>query len=139
MTNFSRRDFLKLTTDGLLALGGMLGLGGLVRFLSYEMDPAPPSEYDLGPAINFRPNTTSLLMHIPAVLVCKGLDEFIAFSLVCTHLGCTVEQKNDQYECPCHGSVFNREGQLEKGPAERALQRLLVTKNEEGNLILHMK
>jgi Rieske Fe-S protein len=73
-------------------------------------------------------------MHIPAALVCKGLDNFSAFSLVCT-----VEQKNEQYERPCHGSVFNREGQLEKGPAERALQRLRVTKNEEGNLILHMK
>ena len=138
MSKFSRRDFLKLTTDGLLALGVALGVGSLFRFLSYEMDPAPPSEYDLGPSVNFRPETTTVLMHIPAVLVCKGNDDFLAFSMVCTHLGCTVEQKNDTFECPCHGSAFDGEGQLQKGPAEKSLKRLRVTKNEEGNLILHM-
>ena len=138
MSKFSRRDFLKLTTDGLLALGATLGLGGLFRFLSYEMDPAPPSEYDLGPAVNFQPNTTTVLMHIPAALVCQGNGKYLAFSLVCTHLGCTVEQKNDKYECPCHGSVYGSEGQMEKGPAQKGLRRLRVTKNEAGNLILHM-
>jgi cytochrome b6-f complex iron-sulfur subunit len=138
MSKYSRRDFLKLTTDGLLVLGGVLGLGGLFRFLSYEKDPAPPSEYDLGPAINYLPDTTTVLAHIPAALVCKGHNEYQAFSLVCTHLGCTVEQLNDTYECPCHGSVYDSEGQLRKGPAQKSLRSLKVTKNGEGNLILHM-
>jgi cytochrome b6-f complex iron-sulfur subunit len=138
MSKYSRRDFLKLTTDGLLVLGGVLGLGGLFRFLSYEKDPAPPSEYDLGPAINYLPDTTTVLAHIPAALVCKGHNDYQAFSLVCTHLGCTVEQLNDTYECPCHGSVYDSEGQLRKGPAQKSLRSLKVTKNGEGNLILHM-
>lgn len=138
MSKFSRRDFLKLTTDGLLTLGGVLSLGGLLRFLSYEKDPAPPSEYDLGPAINYLPDTTTVLAHIPAALICKGNDEYLAFSLVCTHLGCTVEQLNDTFECPCHGSVYDSEGQLKKGPSQKSLPRLKVTRNAEGNLILHM-
>jgi cytochrome b6-f complex iron-sulfur subunit len=138
MKKISRRDFLKLTTDGLLVLGGLLGLGGMIRFLSYEMDPAPPSEYDLGPAVNFLPNSITLLMHIPAVLRVSPLSEFTAFSLVCTHLGCTVEQKNDKYECPCHGSIYNRDGEVQKGPASNPLKRLRVTTNDQGNLILHM-
>lgn len=137
MNKFSRRDFLKLTTDGLLTLGGLLGLGGMIRFLSYEMDPAPPSEYDLGPAVNYLPNSTTLLMHIPAVLLVTDTG-CLAFSLVCTHLGCTVEQKNDGYECPCHGSIYNREGRVQKGPANSPLKRLRVTTNDLGNLLLHM-
>ena len=137
MDKLSRRDFLKVTTDGLLILGGLLGLGGLVRFLTYEMDPAPPSEYDLGPAVNYLPNSRTLLMYVPAVLLVTDTG-YTAFSLVCTHLGCTVEPKDDQYECPCHGSRYNREGQVEKGPAQNALKRLRVTTPETGNLILHM-
>ncbi len=43
-----RRDFLKLTLDSLLAFGGLLGLAGLIRFLSYKTEPPQPTEFDLG-------------------------------------------------------------------------------------------
>lgn len=137
MSKFSRRDFLKLTTDGLLALSGLLGLGGLIRFLSFEPDPAPPSEYDLGPATNFPPGSQSMLLHIPAVLIHND-DGYLALSLVCTHLGCTIDQKDGTFECPCHGSIYDDEGYVRKGPAKDALKRLRITTTEAGNLILHM-
>ncbi len=133
----TRRDFLKLATDGLLTLSGLLGLAGLVRFLSYELDPAPPSEYDLGPAVNFPVNTRSMLLHIPAVLIHDG-EGFRALSLTCTHLGCTVEQKDSGFECPCHGSLYNSRGEVNKGPAKKPLKSLRVVSTEEGKLILHM-
>gem|GEM_PF-4880246 len=41
--SISRRDFLKLTLGSLLAFGGLLGLGGLVRFLSYKSEPPQPT------------------------------------------------------------------------------------------------
>jgi cytochrome b6-f complex iron-sulfur subunit len=137
MDKITRRDFLKLFTDGLLWLTGALGLAGLARFLSFELDPAPPSEYDLGPATNYPVNSTSMLLHIPAVLV-HNEDGFYALSLVCSHLGCTVEQKEGGFECPCHGSLYSREGEVIKGPAKLALKRLRLTTTEEGNLLLHM-
>jgi len=137
MSKFSRRDFLKLTSDGLLALSGLLGLGGLIRFLSFELDPAPPSEYDLGPATNFPPGSRSLLLHIPAVLIHND-DGYLALSLVCTHLGCTVDQKDDTFECPCHGSIYDNHGDVRKGPAKDALKRLRISTTDAGNLILHM-
>jgi cytochrome b6-f complex iron-sulfur subunit len=62
----------------------------------------------------------------------------LAFSLVCTHLGCTVEQKNGEYECPCHGSKYNDKGDVTRGPANTALKKLRVEINETGNIILHM-
>lgn len=50
-------------------------------------------------------------------------DNVTAFSMACTHLGCTVSIKGDGFACPCHGSVFNMDGSVVKGPAERPLDR----------------
>ena len=139
MKKLSRREFLHIGTNTLLGLSAALGLGGLIRFLSYEMDPAPPSEYDLGPATDFPPGSNTLLMHIPAVLIHDKNDKWLAMSLICTHLGCTVEQKEkQQYECPCHGSKYDAQGYVTRGPSNTPLKRLRVETNETGNLILYM-
>ena len=137
MKKITRRDFLKLASNSLLGLSGALGLGGIIRFLSFEMDPAPPSQYDLGSADSYMQGTSTLLMHIPAVLI-HNADGFLAFSLVCTHLGCTVEQKDKGFECPCHGSRYDKEGYVTRGPSNTPLRRLRVEKNETGNLVLYM-
>jgi cytochrome b6-f complex iron-sulfur subunit len=44
---------------------------------------------------------------------------------VCTHLGCLPKwvEQNDRFECPCHGSKFDRYGQWLDGPAPRGLDR----------------
>ena len=52
-----------------------------------------------------------------------------AISLTCTHQGCTVQkQANGQFLCPCHGSSYDRDGKLIKGPAKRDLSRYQITK-----------
>jgi nitrite reductase/ring-hydroxylating ferredoxin subunit len=137
MKKLSRREFLRLASNSLLGLSGALGLGGLVRFLSFEMDPQPPSEYDLGPVEDYPSDSHTVLTYIPAVLV-RNKDGFLAFSLVCTHLGCTVEQKDGGYECPCHGSKYDDAGYVMRGPSDTRLKKLRVEVNEAGNVILHM-
>ena len=42
MKFLSRRDFLKVLTDALLVLSGLLGLGGLLRFMGYTGKAEPP-------------------------------------------------------------------------------------------------
>jgi cytochrome b6-f complex iron-sulfur subunit len=138
MKKLSRREFLRLATNSLLGLSGALSLGGLIHFLSYEMEPAPPSEYDLGSAEDYPQGSRTLLMHIPAVLIHNN-DGYLALSLVCTHLGCTVEQKDGGYECPCHGSKYDGKGYLTRGPSNTPLKKLRVELNETGNIILHME
>jgi cytochrome b6-f complex iron-sulfur subunit len=137
MKKLSRREFLKLATNSLLGLSGTFALGGLIRFLSYEMEPAPPSEYDLGSEVDYPPGSRTLLMHIPAVLIHSN-EGYLAFSLVCTHLGCTVEHKDKEYECPCHGSKYDEKGYVTRGPSNTPLKRLRVDVNEVGSIILHM-
>jgi len=63
------------------------------------------------------------------VLVIRTDKEFIAFSAVCTHLGCQVEfnaVKRD-IECPCHAGLFDLEGKVIGGPPPRPLPRVNVS------------
>ncbi|RCW36809.1 ubiquinol-cytochrome c reductase iron-sulfur subunit [Marinilabilia salmonicolor] len=48
---------------------------------------------------------------------------FLAVSSRCTHLGCTVQfnVNHNRFECPCHASAFNTNGQVLSPPANRPL------------------
>ena len=54
---------------------------------------------------------------------------FVALSLICTHMGCTVnyDQSSESFKCPCHGSEYNVDGQVTQGPAPSALKAYTVT------------
>ena len=47
----------------------------------------------------------------------------------CVHLGCRVPfcQQSQWFECPCHGSKYNRAGEYQLGPAPTGLQRFPIT------------
>jgi cytochrome b6-f complex iron-sulfur subunit len=134
----SRRDFLKLARTALLTASGLLGLGGLLRYLSYPSQPAAPSEFDLGPAANFAPGSRTVLQPVPALLI-RTEQGFQAISLTCTHLGCTVESKPDGFTCPCHGSQFDPQGKVLRGPAAKPLPGLRVEQTQDGHLHLYLK
>ena len=64
----------------------------------------------------------------------------IAFSKICTHMGCAValyEQQTKHLLCPCHQSTFDvtRGAKVIFGPAARALPQLDITIDSEGYLI----
>ena len=136
MPDLSRRDFLKLARDGLLALSGLLGLGGLIRFLDYQTEPPAPTEFDLGPASSYPAGTSIIIPEVPALLI-HDANGFNALSLVCTHLGCTVEEKAEGFACPCHGSRFDPQGEVTRGPANKPLGKLRVETTEDGHLHLY--
>jgi Rieske Fe-S protein len=133
-----RRDFLKLGTQGLLALSGMLGLGGLLRYLSFQTEPEPPRQISLGAAADYPAGTRRMVAGGQALLIHDeaGLR---AISLVCTHLGCLVQAQGDGFACPCHGSLYAADGALVRGPATQALHALRLEQTENGELLLIRK
>jgi cytochrome b6-f complex iron-sulfur subunit len=131
----SRRDFLKLARNGLLTLSGLLGLAGLLRFLSYQSQPPTPTEFILGAPSDYTVGSRTLLPQVPALLV-RSASGFSALSLVCPHLGCTVDPQPGGFICPCHGSRFGLQGQVVHGPAGKALTVLRVENAPDGKLHL---
>lgn len=67
-------------------------------------------------------------------------DGIVAYSKVCTHVGCPValyEQQTHHLLCPCHQSTFDVANQAKVvfGPAKRPLPQLPITVDDEGYLI----
>jgi len=132
-SSLSRRDFLKLASAALLTVSGLLGLDGLFRFLNTQTDPLPQTDFDLGLASNYATGSRTLRLDIPAIVFATP-GGFTALSLVCTHLGCTVESKPEEFACPCHGSRFDLLGKVTRGPAQKALNSLRTDIDSDGKL-----
>jgi ubiquinol-cytochrome c reductase iron-sulfur subunit len=67
-------------------------------------------------------------------------DGIIAFSKICSHMGCAValyEQQTKHLLCPCHQSTFDvtRAAKVIFGPAARPLPQLPITVDADGYLV----
>ena len=74
--------------------------------------------------------------YVGGVLV--GMESgVVALYQKCVHLGCRVPWcgSSQWFECPCHGSKYNRVGEKVGGPAPRGLDRFAVSVNN-GNLVI---
>lgn len=57
---------------------------------------------------------------------------FKGFVARCTHAGCALAIKNGGIECPCHGSRFELDGAVARGPAvEPLVSRPVTLRNGE--------
>ena len=65
----------------------------------------------------------------------------VALYQKCVHLGCRVPwcQSSQWFECPCHGSKYNRVGEKKGGPAPRGLDRFAVSVSGGGDVIIDTK
>ena len=58
------------------------------------------------------------------LLARMSASAFSAVEAVCTHEGCTITgAAGNIYVCPCHGSRYNRSGQVVNGPARASLRQ----------------
>ena len=114
----SRRQFIT-TLALLLASGGLL-----LRYLT------PRSNKNRQVLVSCAsadvPHNGALVFQNERLALLRDHSGLYALSLVCTHLGCTVTVSAQELACPCHGSTFDRQGRVLKGPADRALRRYVV-------------
>lgn len=151
----SRRTFFRWVTTG---AAGLIGLGLAIPLLGYVISPALKRRtrpwVDVGSADDVPPGDPKQLDHVTtiqdgylksqsqkAIWAVKRPDGQIrVFSPMCTHLGCGYrwDDEEKKFKCPCHGSVFDIEGQVLAGPAPRPLD-LLPSKIENGRLFVVFK
>jgi len=134
-----RRDFGLLVFGWVATLGSMIAasaaaLRGLVPNLLDE----PNLRYRAAKPADYLDGTDTFLDEIRVFVQRKGTG-YRAMSAVCTHLGCTVnpdEKAGRGFRCPCHGSVFDEDGRVLKGPAPAPLPCYAVSMARDGRLVV---
>jgi cytochrome b6-f complex iron-sulfur subunit/menaquinol-cytochrome c reductase iron-sulfur subunit len=65
-------------------------------------------------------------VELGAVWLVRRGDKAIAYSVVCPHLGCSInaEPAGNGFSCPCHTSAFAPDGKRIAGPAPRDMDEL---------------
>ena len=147
----SRRAFLGRIS---LALSGLAAAVVSVPIVAYLLSPLlqpPPEEWrDLGLVDTFRiGETVEVAYDEPSPLPWAGQtartavwlrrtgqQDFIAFGLNCTHLGCPVNWRPgaELFLCPCHGGVYYADGNVAGGPPPRPLVRYSVRIADNGSV-----
>ncbi len=131
----SRRDFFSLVGWGsfLATLGG--STIGAYKFMFPNVLYEPPTLFKVGKPTDFPLGQTTFLEK-KRIFIINAEDGFYAISSVCTHLGCNIRKASDRFECPCHGSKFNAEGNVISGPAPRPLQWYRMKLSRTGDLMV---
>ena len=154
MEKIGRRDFFELTVKGLGALVGAILAVPLVGYLlspvlrktvegnwvslgsveKFSASPPARVEYSYEKEDGWFKTKVSryaFVVHRP-----EGL---VAFSPICTHLGCSVGWNEEQkhFYCPCHGGVYDADGKVVSGPPPKPLSQF-ETKVEEGKLFIRV-
>ena len=130
-----RRNFL-----GRIALG-LAGLAGAMAGISYfrQFFPRLAGEkrrIPLGDPRKF-PVDTFTYLEEHKLFVYRDHEGIKAVSAICTHLGCILEKSMDGFECPCHGSCYNQEGEVLSGPAPRDLAWYSVSRGADGRIMIN--
>jgi len=122
----SRRQFIQL---GLATLGA----AWLGTWLQSRLFPAEDTTQEAQPvsfALADLPvgGTKAITYGGSPALVVRTRESLRAFSLICTHLGCTVQWQTDKKEfyCPCHDGRFDEFGDVLAGPPPIPLEQISV-------------
>lgn len=131
-----RRDFLGLAAMWSAAVTIGVALLGALRLPVPWAFPESSRRVKLGALSQFQGVAfTPLLEH--RLWVFSDAGGLYALSAVCTHLGCIVSrQQEGGFFCPCHGSRFDGDGKVVKGPAPKPLRHLELYVSPDGQLVV---
>ncbi len=138
-TRVGRRSFVRNAALGAVGVNGALGSFATIRWLWANKTGDFGKELRVAavnvPAVGAQPyvNTAGkfYLIHTD--------DGVMALYWKCVHLGCTVPPFNtstETFNCPCHGSIYNYEGERIGGPAPRPLDYMPLTMDAASGDIL---
>jgi cytochrome b6-f complex iron-sulfur subunit len=129
--SLSRRTLLSLagSSTGLFVLSASVPGCGLPT-------GSPPT----GPVIAANVSALSIgtMMTMSNIVLARDANGIYAMSAVCTHAGCLLDDSSQTITaglyCPCHGSMFDGDGAVTRGPARASLQHYAVTVAADGTI-----
>lgn len=129
-----RRLFLKKWALALASAAGAVAVMSYFRQF-FPRIAGEKRRITLGDTSRFPVDTyTYLEQH--DLFIYRDYEGVRAVSAICTHLGCTIKSTSDGFECPCHGSCYDHQGEVLSGPAPRALSWYQVGQSPDGKLIV---
>jgi len=123
----SRRTFLRKLWKGLGAIAALEAVAVFFGFLfsgkEEEVGSTTKQIFEAGNVNSFQPNTVTAFRGGRFYLARLEDGGFMALSLRCTHLGCSIiwEDAKKKFICPCHSSSFGINGEVQNPPAPAAL------------------
>ncbi len=133
-----RRRFITMVSGVAMAVcGAVMGLFN-VAFLRPRVTYGAKSRVRVGRPDAYSPGS---VMELPdsRLVVRRDGNRFAAISTVCTHLGCTVRSSEIGFDCPCHGSNYDEQGNVVGGPAPRQLAWYRIGLTPSGELEVDMR
>ncbi len=133
MPPLTRREFLNYAWLASLGFVFLVGFGGATFF--FAMPRFKEGEFGglfpLGKAGDVLPGPNDPPLHNEAgkFWLSNVNGMVIALYDVCVHLGCLYQWQpvTGRFECPCHGSKYQKNGTYIEGPAPRSLDRMVVS------------
>jgi Rieske Fe-S protein len=95
-----------------------------------------PATFDLGPAAQLTQPIDTRWLQSGGFFLVRDTNRLYALSATCTHKACPLTTKGEGILCPCHGSRFSKEGQVQTGPATTPLPRFNISINQEGHVVV---
>ncbi|MEM9535043.1 MAG: FAD-dependent oxidoreductase [Cyanobacteria bacterium P01_A01_bin.3] len=135
------RSLVEPIADTIRANGGRILTEATVSEVQWDKGEISGLNYHVGAgssAVPFWVERNELLSEDEQEVYGAGDCEYAAtsdgngmMSLTCTHQGCTVQAGDDGcFHCPCHGAVFDADGKVVSGPAQRDLERFEAVSTE---------
>ncbi len=131
----TRREFIGFGAKWAVLLSSLAAFAGILRFTKANVHYEESKKFKIGTADN-HPVGSINKFEDKNVYIFSDNDGLHAISGICTHLGCIVALSENGFQCPCHGSKFNREGKVTGGPAPRNLPWLEISRNVDGTLVV---
>ena len=132
----SRRGFLKKASVYLAITAGIMAGISLLRQAIPRLSRTA-SRRKIGTLNRFPLNMYTYLAE-ERVFIYRDHEGVSAVSATCTHLGCVIEQTEEGFQCPCHGSCFDPAGEVLSGAASKNLPWYRIFKDADGQLVLDL-
>jgi len=136
MMKETRRSFIRKGASIFAVVAGGAAIFTLLRQLVPRLI-GQKKKVKVGKSSTF-PVDTFTFIGEHKIFIYRDHEGVKAVSAICTHLGCILEIDEDGFICPCHGSSYNRIGEVLSGPAPRALSWFQVSKAPDGQLVIDM-